>query len=232
MAGWYPDGRAGLRWWNGAEWTDDRVVQVQPANRRNRRSTIGAALLVLAGPSVVVAGLAVMGDPWPMSRVGVSRSVGKVILVNAVCPREQVRAVTLSRPTNAGPFIELWHISGSAPLPQQMQIGKAPTGMREVTELQTPITDDEPLSLRVRTDELKAPYSMEFKLADVPGTGVLSLGHVYPTVEEFERFVLERTPCGDPYSKKGPETFFVIMIVFALTSAAVGIWLIVRGRRK
>jgi hypothetical protein len=113
-----------------------------------------------------------------------------------------------------------------------MQIGTAPTGMREVTELQTPITDDEPLSLRVRTDALKTPYSMEFKLADVPGTGVLSFGHVYPTVEEFERSVLERTPCGDPYSKMDPETFLVIMAVFAAASASVGTLLLRRGRRK
>jgi hypothetical protein len=90
--------------------------------------------------------------------------------------------------------------------------------------------DDTPLVLSVVTDELTNPYSMEFTMGDVPADGVLSYRATYATLDAFTAYVLESTPCGDPYSRGRGNRVAVMMGFIALAAAICGTGLIVADR--
>ncbi len=193
---------------------------------------LGVVLLCCAASAFLAAFMAVFGDPFPISRVGVMSGPGGVEIVNAVCPGERLVEITLSRRTETGPYDELWRIRGDVALPERLVLGSTPPGMETMTPLDGAVSSAEPLSLKVVTSELDSPYSMEFTMADVPDDGVLSFDHEYPTIESFAHAVLDDTPCGDPYSKKGPGHFAGIMVAIGGGLALVGATLIVWARRR
>jgi hypothetical protein len=192
----------------------------------------GVVLLTCGVLAFVVAGFAVMGDPFPLSRAGVAAERDGFMVVNGVCPGERVLEVTLARQTASGPYIELWGVAGDAALPERLSFGSTPPGMRTVTALSEPLSPHEALSLIVVTSELDSPYSMDFVLDEVPSTGVLSFGEVYPTFDAFARAAVADTPCGDPYSKNGAERFAVVAMLFGAGVGVVGVTLLLLAHRS
>jgi hypothetical protein len=163
---------------------------------------------------------------------GVSSDGDGVVIVNAVCPGERVVEITLWRRTDSGPHEELWRIAGDAPLPERLDLGAVPDGMRTAAPLRRPSTAQEPLSLKVVTSELDSSYSMDFTLEDIPSQGVLSFGDVYTTDAAFAQAVFDDTPCGDPYSEKGSQQFARITLIVAGGAAVSGVSLFVAARHR
>lgn len=188
---------------------------------------MGAAVMTAA-----VGGLAVMGDPFPISRVGVVAGPDGLVIVNAVCPGERLTDVRIGEHTDDGPYREVWHIRGDAPLPARLQLGAAPVGFETVTEYEAQPDDTAPLSLSVVTNELRSPYSMDFELGDVPTTGVLSYDEVFPTIAEFERATVGSTPCGDPYSERRSQRVLRTALIVTALAGASGVTLLVFSRRR
>jgi hypothetical protein len=230
--GWFPDGDGGLRWWDGEAWTPHRAVpiRVRPAQRRRGLLGVGIAMLACAPLTLAVGGLMLMGDPFPISRVGVIRDGDAVVVVNGVCPGERLESVTLARRAEDGRSEALWRIEGDAPMVGRLLVGSVPEGMSATTPLSELPGDDTPLVLSVVTDELTNPYSMEFTMGDVPADGVLSYRATYATLDAFTAHVLESTPCGDPYSRGRGNRVAVTMGFIALAAAICGTGLIVADR--
>ncbi len=193
---------------------------------------LGAIFLVVACAGVVVGGLAGFGDPYPISRAGVAADAAGLAVVNAVCPAERVREIALLQQTASGAYVELWHITGDAPLPPRVTVGATLAGMQTVVPLREPIDPDTRLAVRVVTSELDSPYEMEFVARDVPAVGVLSFGDVHRSVNAFERAAFADTPCGDPYSDSDAQAVTMAALVFSGAVGLVGLALLLLARAR
>jgi hypothetical protein len=175
-----------------------------------------------------------MGDPYPISRTGLGRTDRGYEIFNAVCPGERLVAVRLIRPViNPGEKVEvLWEITGDTPLPERLEVGAVPSGMREIAPFTASIASNDRMSLRVETTELRTPYSLEVRAGGLPTDGVEGHEDTYPTVETFNAAVLSKTRCGDPYGKGQAGRYAGIYALFSLAIAGLGTALLIVSARK
>lgn len=175
-----------------------------------------------------IAGFAVMGDPSPGSRIGLTRRAdGTVALVIAACPAERLREVTLGQGTSEGDGRAIWQIQGDVPLPPSVVLGGSVEGMTTLVPLRVAPGSGEQLTITELTSELGSPYPMDFSLDEVPESPhVLSFGRVYAGRDEFERAVRRDTPCGDPYWERRPYGFSLVMMCVALVIGTGGVSLL------
>jgi hypothetical protein len=225
--GWYPDPtrRHEYRWWAN-KWTDhvgDGGRADRDPLRPTRHRTAG---LVLTGQLTLlplVGFLLIGGDPYPVSRVGMTSHGGEVQIVFAICPGERLRRVELFRLAPhrdaAGP--PLWAVAGDAPLPPALAIGADMHGLDTEAFLREPLPSTDPLALKVTTSVLDHTV-LEFTPADLPSTGASSFGERHDSVEDFRTDALRQTPCDDPYHKEVPGKILDSLFVIQATAALIG----------
>jgi hypothetical protein len=144
---------------------------------------------------------------------------GEVQIVFAICPRERLRRVELSRlaPHRDAAGQLLWAVAGDAPVPPSLAIGADVQGLDTEAFLREPLPSTEPLALKVTTSELDHTV-FEFTPGELPSTGVFSFGERHDSVEDFRADALKQTPCDDPYHKEVPGQILDWLFVMQATA--------------
>lgn len=222
-----------LRWWTGHEFAAGYAAPNGGGFRGLRARPLhlaGIVLMLLALAAMTIGGLSVMGDAFPVPHAGVSSTADGLVIVGAACPGEHITEIVLEQPVDNAPSVELWHVVGDAPLPDQLLLGTAPEGMRTTVELTRSIPAHVRLSLRIVSNEVDG--TVGFTPADVRFGSVETDDGSYP-IDGFSKASHDDTPCGDPYQEKGRNDVLVVMaLVAACLVIGSGALMVIDARRR
>lgn len=156
------------------------------------------ALLVVAGGTFMIAGVATMGDPYPLSRTGVVLDTNGLQVVNAVCPGNRLLRVELRESgTIDEPGATLWRVEGDAPLPRRLVVGQPVDDMQTRVPLGE-LADDVALEVVVEIDEIGDSYPVVFTIGELQTNRIVTDGRTFATFDQFDSAMKEDVPCGDP----------------------------------
>ena len=120
--GWYEDpwDSSMHRRWDGVAWTgwtgpaDSRSASDRINKRWTRVLALSLFVPLLISPMAIF--VLIGGDPFPISRSGVTKIGGDIIVLNALCDGENIQSVTLSSigATRDDPSEVVWAVEGSA----------------------------------------------------------------------------------------------------------------------
>lgn len=239
VAGWYsdPTRRHRFRYRRVRRWTDHVSDGYRVGHDRLRprwRRVLGTVLLVqlvllLAIPVVLLG--TIFGDPYPLSRVGLTRaSGGDIDVLTVACPDERVRSVELERrpPQSDDAPVMLWSSTGDAPLPDRFALGGRVRGLSTDKALSSPVRPGDPLRIEVTTSDLPHTYGMKFRPREVRRGSILTHLGRHPDYASYRAAVLQDTPC--EREAVLPLSFFAWFVVAQLALGAIGLALVVFPR--
>jgi hypothetical protein len=124
-----------------------------------------------------------MGDSFPLARVGVATGDDGLRIISAACAGERVTEVELRR-----------------------VVGDERRSV-ETTALVEPVSPNDRLALSVTTNQVRPSWPLEFSMRDVPSGGLLAESGAVDDVDELRSEAHSNAPCGDPYHDDGELCF-------------------------
>ena len=175
-------------------------------------------LFALASVLFMIGSMAMMGDPYPLSRSGVLIDTNGLQVVNAVCPGDRLLRVELrDQSTIDEPGPVRWALEGDASLPTHLVIGQPIDGMRTTVPLGA-LNEDVTLEVFVEIEEIGVSNPIPFIIGELVPSRIETDRDMFDTYAEFERSTKDDVPCGDPLQKGRRGS---VMAVFAAIAGAL-----------